>query len=90
MHLSTFVSGFVIAFTRAPRIAGVMISVIPVMALAVTLIGKFTSSHKTRQLSQVGLGATLAEEVISSIRNTHAFGTQSKLVSLYDEFNGAT
>lgn len=35
-------------------------------------------------LKFIAEGGTLAEEVISSIRTTHAFGTQRKLAALYD------
>lgn len=33
-------------------------------------------------------GGTLAEEVISTIRTAHAFGTQSVLSDLYDTYSG--
>ena len=40
-------------------------------------------SHRL-SLKHVASGGTLAEEVISSIRTAHAFGTQKTLSSLYD------
>ena len=42
--------------------------------------------HPPRRLSRkhVADGGTLAEEVISSVRTAHAFGTQKILSSLYD------
>lgn len=47
----------------------------------------FLARYKNDMLDQTGKGATLAEEVISSVRNTHAFGTQKKLADLYDVYN---
>lgn len=38
-------------------------------------------------LGETAQGASLVEEVVSSIRTAHAFGTQKKVVALYDEPN---
>ena len=35
-------------------------------------------------LQHVALGGTLAEEVISTVRTAHAFGTQKTLAGIYD------
>lgn len=35
-------------------------------------------------LGFIAEGGSLAEETISSVRTTHAFGTQNKLAQLYD------
>lgn len=46
-------------------------------------IGKYIVA----MLGETAQGASLVEEVVSSIRNAHAFGTQRKLAALYDEPN---
>ncbi|CEQ39138.1 SPOSA6832_00638 [Sporobolomyces salmonicolor] len=61
-----------------------------VAAIAGGAMNKFISDYKTRQLAATARGATLAEEVISSVRSAHAFGTQNKLADLYDEANQET
>lgn len=53
-------------------------------------MNKFESGYRTQMLEQTALGGTMAEESISSVRNAHAFGTQSKLVALYDKYSAAT
>jgi ATP-binding cassette subfamily B (MDR/TAP) protein 1 len=46
--------------------------------------------YQREMLEYTGEGGTLAEEVISSVRNAHAFGTQHKLEELYDVLNVCT
>jgi ATP-binding cassette subfamily B (MDR/TAP) protein 1 len=46
--------------------------------------------YRRQMLEHTAEGGTLAEEVISSIRNAHAFGTQNKLGAMYDVFNVRT
>ena len=50
-------------------------------------LNKFASKFRTQMLDQTSKAGTLAEEVISSVRNTHAFSTQHKLADLYDKPN---
>lgn len=47
-------------------------------------MNKFISAYKQQMLEETAHGSTLAEEVISSVRNSHAFGTQHKLTAMYD------
>jgi ATP-binding cassette subfamily B (MDR/TAP) protein 1 len=51
-----------------------------------SLLFLFPLPHPPRRLSlnHVADGGSLAEEVISSVRTAHAFGTQKVLSSLYD------
>ncbi|KAK4047990.1 hypothetical protein OIV83_005024 [Microbotryomycetes sp. JL201] len=84
MFLSTFVTGFVIAFIRNWRLALAISSIIPCIAIAGAVMNKFISKYKQQMLEETAKGSTLAEEVISSVRNAHAFGTQGKLASMYD------
>lgn len=53
-------------------------------------MNKFMSKYKQNQLEATAQGATLAEEVISSIRSVHAFGNQKRLAAMYDEPNQKT
>lgn len=62
-------------------------TIIPVIAMTGGFLNKFVSSYRTRSLSETSKAGTLAEEVISSVRNAHAFSTQQKLVAMYDKPN---
>jgi ATP-binding cassette subfamily B (MDR/TAP) protein 1 len=46
--------------------------------------------YQRKMLEYTAENGTLAEEVISSVRNAHAFGTQHKLKKLYDVLNVRT
>lgn len=48
------------------------------------LMDKYLGRNIIAMLGHTAEGATLVEEVVSSIRTTHAFGTQKKLAQLYD------
>lgn len=53
-------------------------------------MNKVTSRNRAEMLQLSAEGGTLAEEVISSVRNTHAFGTQKRLANMYDIKNQMT
>jgi len=48
------------------------------------LMNKFISKYMQESLKNIAEGGTIAEEVISTIRTTHAFGSQSTLHALYN------
>lgn len=82
--LSSFVTGFVIAYIRSWRLALAMTSILPCIALAGALMNRFTSRYTQISLRHVAEAGSIAEEVISSIRTAQAFGTQRILSDLYD------
>lgn len=85
--LSTFVTGFVVAFVRNWRLALVVSTIVPAIAIAGALMNKYMSEYRRLMLEQTAEGGTLVEEVVSSVRNAHAFGTQRKLAGMYDVGN---
>lgn len=102
MFISTFFTGFIVAYIRNWRLALVISTIstyripptsppadhvassVPCIAIAGAMMNKFISAYKQQMLQETAHGSTLAEEVISSVRNTHAFGTQHKLTAMYD------
>ncbi|KAF8833816.1 hypothetical protein BDN67DRAFT_985772, partial [Paxillus ammoniavirescens] len=82
--IGAFVTGFVLAYVRCWRLALAMSSILPGMGIAGTIINKFASGYMQLALKHVADGGTLAEEVISTVRTAHAFGTQKTLSGLYD------
>ena len=46
---------------------------------------RFIVKYNKKSLESYALGGTVAEEVVSSIRNATAFSTQNKLARQYDE-----
>jgi ATP-binding cassette, subfamily B (MDR/TAP), member 1 len=47
--------------------------------------GRMASKASKRVINEYSSAATVAEEVLSSIRTVQAFGTEEKLASLYDK-----
>lgn len=82
--ISTFVTAFIVAYIKYARLAGICTSTI--VALVVIMGGgsRFIIKFSKLSLESYGAGGTVAEEVISSIRNATAFGTQDKLAKQYE------
>lgn len=82
--ISTFVTAFIVAYVKYARLAGICTSTI--VALVVIMGGgsRFIIKFSKLSLESYGAGGTVAEEVISSIRNATAFGTQDKLAKQYE------
>lgn len=85
-NLSTFVTVYVLAFTRFYILTFMMLSI----AFAVTVSLIVSSGMMKKYFKKAGegyaVGGTLAEETISSIRNVQAFGIQDRLVAQYDKY----
>ena len=82
--MATFVTAFVIAFIKSWKLTLILSST--VFAI-VTITGggsTFIVRYNKQSLESYALGGSVAEEVISSIRNATAFGTQDKLARQYD------
>lgn len=88
--IATFIVAFIIAFIRNARLAAAISTTVPLIAVIGTLMNKFMSKNRAEMLQLSAEGGTLAEEVLSSIRNAHAFGTSARLLAIYDIKNIAT
>ena len=83
--MATFVTAFVIAFIKNWKLTLILSAT--VFALVLTMGGgsTFIVKYNKQSLESYALGGSVAEEVISSIRNATAFGTQDKLARQYDK-----
>ncbi|TVY36202.1 Leptomycin B resistance protein [Lachnellula subtilissima] len=82
--VATFITAFVIGFIKSWKLTLILSST--VAAITVTMGGgsTFIIKYNKQSLESYALGGSIAEEVISSIRNAVAFGTQDKLARQYD------
>ena len=82
--LSAFFTAFAIGFAKQWKLTFILSSsvfaIVAIMGAGSTFIIKFNKNS----LASYALGGTVAEEVISSIRNATAFSTQDKLARQYD------
>lgn len=84
--VTTFLGALVVGFVKSWRLTLVLISVIVAMVVAIGGTSRLVVKFNTRSQESSGKGATLAEEVFSSIRNATALGTQERLAKQYDEY----
>ncbi|KAL0253558.1 hypothetical protein I308_100931 [Cryptococcus tetragattii IND107] len=78
-YAGTFVCGFVLAFVRSPRLAGALISILPVIMICGGIMMTAMAKFGTAALDHIAKAGSLAEEVIGSIRTVQAFGKEKIL-----------
>ena len=81
--LATFVTAFVIGFIKYWKLTLILMSTIFAIALVMGGGSRFIVKYNKQSLQSYAAGGSIAEEVISSIRNAVAFGTQDKLARQY-------
>lgn len=82
--IATFVTGFIVAYIKGPKLAGICTCTIVAIVLIMGGSSRFIVRFSKQALGSYGAGGTVAEEVISSVRNATAFGTQDKLAKQYE------
>ncbi|KAF1346480.1 multidrug resistance protein 1, 2, 3 [Delphinella strobiligena] len=82
--LATFVTAFIVAFIKYWRLTLILTSTVFAIVITMGSLGGAIVKFNKASLASYAEGGTVAEEVISSIRNATAFGTQEKLARQYD------
>ena len=82
--LATFVTAFVIGFIKYWKLTLILSSTVFAIATVMGGGSSFIIRYNKQSLESYALGGSVAEEVISSIRNATAFSTQDKLARQYD------
>ncbi|WFD29720.1 ABC-type xenobiotic transporter [Malassezia sp. CBS 17886] len=85
--LSTFITGFIVAYVRNWKLALVMTSILPVIVLTAVVMNIFVSQYQQVELDFVAKAATIAEESLSTVRTAKAFDIGDELGELYDVKN---
>lgn len=83
--LASFVTAFVIGFIKGWRLTLILTSTVVGIAVVMGSGSRWIIKWNKATLSSYAAGGTVAEEVLSSIRNATAFSTQDKLARQYDE-----
>lgn len=84
--IATFVTAFVIGFVKNARLTGILTSSIVAIVLSMGIGSTWMIKWNKTALNSYAVGGTVAEEVLSSIRNAVAFSTQDKLARQYDSY----
>ncbi|KAL9032139.1 MAG: hypothetical protein Q9214_008092, partial [Letrouitia sp. 1 TL-2023] len=82
--IATFITAFVIGFIRYWKLTLILSSTVFAIVAVMGGGSSFIVKYNKQSLESYALGGTIAEEVISSIRNATAFSTQDKLARQYD------
>ncbi|KAJ3116721.1 tRNA N6-adenosine threonylcarbamoyltransferase [Phlyctochytrium bullatum] len=82
---TTFVSGFVIAFTKGWRLALVLCSVFPLLAGTGFLMAKTVARRTGKGSDAYAQAGAVAQEVFAAIRTVVAFGGEKKEIGRYGE-----
>lgn len=83
--LATFVTAFVIGFVSYWKLTLILSSTVFALLLNVGSLSRYMLKNNTASLEAYAQGGSLADEVIGSIRNAVAFGTQERLARQYDK-----
>ncbi|KAF2012864.1 P-loop containing nucleoside triphosphate hydrolase protein [Aaosphaeria arxii CBS 175.79] len=84
--LSFFVTTFVIAFSKQPKLAGMLISMLPAFLLSGLIGSKYIGKHVTRQTEATSSASSIASEALSNIAVVHAFGAAPRLEGKFSSF----
>lgn len=82
--IATFISAFVIGFVFYWKLTLILCCVIVALILDMGIGSRFVVKFTKNSIQAYATGGSVAEEVISSIRNAVAFGTQDTLSKQYD------
>ncbi|KAK1580500.1 ABC transporter [Colletotrichum navitas] len=82
--IATFISAFVIGFVHYWKLALILLSTVAALMLSMGSASRFIVKYSKQSIESYAQGGSLADEVISSIRNAIAFGTQDRLAKQYD------
>lgn len=88
--IATFVCAFVIGFAKNWKLAFILISVVVCIVMVMGVGTMFIIKYTTRGVVAYGKGSTVAEETLSAIRTTMAFGSQDRLTEKFDTHLKAT
>ncbi|KAI9687488.1 MAG: GTPase-activating protein [Bathelium mastoideum] len=82
--VATFISAFVIGFIKYWKLTLILTSTVFAITLVMGGTSRWIIAFGKKAIDAYAEGGTVAEEVISSVRNATAFNTQKKLARQYD------
>ncbi|XP_022085601.1 ABC transporter B family member 1-like [Acanthaster planci] len=84
-YLVQILGSIVIMFTQSAALTGVLLSVVPVVAIGAVQYGNFMKNIQKNFQDALGSAGTVAEESISSIRTVRSFSGEKKSQVSYDK-----
>lgn len=84
--LSFFVTVMVIAFTKQPRLAGMLMSMVPAFLISGFLGGRYLTKYMTQQGAEVASASSIASESLSHVTVVQAFGMAPRLEAKFSKY----
>ncbi|EPQ28417.1 uncharacterized protein PFL1_04244 [Pseudozyma flocculosa PF-1] len=82
--LATLFASVIIGFVKAPRIAGVLLALLPLTMIIFTVLAKATERVGAPALRIEGRASTFLEQVLGSVRVVQSFGMESALIARFE------
>ncbi|KAI1031273.1 hypothetical protein LB504_000902 [Fusarium proliferatum] len=83
--MSFFVTVFIIAFTKQPRLAGILICMLPAFLLSGILGGRYLGKFVVKQTEASAAASSIASEALSHVAVVQAFGAAPRLEEKFAE-----
>jgi ABC-type multidrug transport system fused ATPase/permease subunit len=83
--VSFCITAYVIAFIKEPRLAGMLISLIPAFLIMTVVGGHYVQKYSTRMADHFASASAIASEGLSHVGLVHALGAHARLE---DKFRG--
>ncbi|XP_038053819.1 ABC transporter B family member 1-like [Patiria miniata] len=84
-YLFQILGSIIIMFTQSAALTGVLLSVVPIVAIGAVQYGNFVKDIRKNFQDALGSAGTVAEESISSIRTVRSFRGEPKSQASYDK-----
>ncbi|KAG0543124.1 hypothetical protein BDA96_02G163000 [Sorghum bicolor] len=84
--LSTFIGGFIIAFTRGWLLALVMLSTVPPIVIAGAIVSKLMTGLSTRMQANYSDAGNVVEQTLGAIRTVVSFNGENQAITRYNTF----
>ncbi|ORY03080.1 ABC transporter protein [Basidiobolus meristosporus CBS 931.73] len=83
-NITTFISGFVLAFVKGWKMTLVLLSALPLLAAVGALMTRFVTQNTSGGQGAYASAGGVADEVLSSIKTVYAFGSQKREILRYN------
>ncbi len=80
---TTFLTAMIVAFTRSPKLAAIMSTMLPFMFASTGLVGSIMAKHSRYASNALSSANDVAREATSSSRVVQGLGVEDRLCSLY-------
>ncbi|KAI8086524.1 P-loop containing nucleoside triphosphate hydrolase protein [Halteromyces radiatus] len=83
--IAQFISGFIIAFVKGPKMAAVMLATMPLLAGAGAAMGYFITKYTLKAQDSYADAGSVVEQAFAGIRTVSAFSIQNRFFKRYDQ-----